>query len=372
MKQKLSEKITTAILSLETMPHATYQRFSQMAHLQNKEYEEIWKYYPKCGKGYDPKTMVKESSIVESYLLLQYLRKENVNCRFWYNNPLFIYNDKLFRIVGKDVVEVDIKGLYFFSLRDSWAHPFYKVLEILLEKNGGKLAKPNKTTMCNAGCMNKMHAVKKLYTHREKYLQDIIIPYNLQPSDYPIFLQFLKENIGNKVVFKNDCIQEGKGVIFKNLEATLDIPELNKSLSIHKHPRKELLITPAYEIENEYRCYFTNYNNDAKVFAIKQRVNLTNEDEYYNKAHIHINVNMKVKWHEVKNSSDTFKEASKTALEMVKLMDYDTGCLEFAVTTEGKIVFFEVNQMAGPLPFEGEDTINMNNYYLSMFDEMVQ
>lgn len=57
---------------------------------------------------------------------------------------------------------------------------------------------------------------------------------------------------------------------------------------------------------------------------------------------------------------------------MIKLMDYDTGCIEFAITKDDKIVFFEVNQMAGPLPFEGEDTVNMNNFYLSIFDEMIK
>ena len=274
--------------------------------------------------------------------------------------------------MGKDVIEVDLKGLHYFSFRESFYHPFYKILEILLEKNGGKLDKPNKATMNNVGCMNKMHAVKLLYKDRKKYLQDVIIPYNLQASDYPVFLKFLKENIGSKVVFKNDCIQEGKGVIFKNIEDTFDIPELNKSLSMHKQKQKELLIAPAYNIKDEYRCYFTNYDNDAKVFAIKQRENLTDEKEYYDKEHIHINVNMKVKWHEIKNDSEAFTFASKIALEMIEIMDYDTGCLEFAITDENKIVFFEVNQMAGPLPFEGEDCENMNKFYLSMFDEMVK
>jgi hypothetical protein len=139
----------------------------------------------------------------------------------------------------------------------------------------------------------------------------------------------------------------------------------------HKVRQKELLIAPAYNIKDEYRCYFTNYKNNPKVFAIKQRVNITDEEEYYKKEHIHINVNMRVKWLEIKNSSETFEIASKIAIEMIEIMSYDTGCLEFAVTDEGKIVFFEVNQMAGPLPFEGEDCENMNDYYLSMFDEMV-
>ena len=370
MHKTLNNKIKIAILSLDTMPQKTYDRFSEMGHLQNKSYMEIWNHYPMVRKSFNPKTMVKETSIIEPYLLLQYLKKDNVNCRFWYNNSLFIYNDDLYRIVGKDVIKVDLEGMYYFSFRESFAHPFFSILEQLLEKNGGKLCKPNKATMRNTGCMNKMYAMNELYKRRDRYIQDIIIPYNIKPTDYLVFMKFLEKNIGSKVVFKNDCIQEGKGVIFKNLKEGYDIPELKKSLDIHKHKQKELLIAPAYNIENEYRCYFTNYNK-AKIFAIKQRVNTTLEEEFYSKANIHINVNMKVKWLEVKNNSDVFEFASKVAYEMINMMSYDTGCLEFAITDQGKIVFFEVNQMAGPLPFEGEDCANMNDYYISMFDEMV-
>ncbi|MEA3383479.1 MAG: hypothetical protein U9Q20_02235 [Campylobacterota bacterium] len=372
MKKKLNKEIKLAILSLDTMPQKTYDRFSQMGHLQNKSYMEIWSHYPMVRKPFNPKTMVKETSIIEPYLLLQYLKKENVNCRFWYNNSLFIYNDELYRIIGKDVVKVDLDGVYYFSFRESFAHPFFSLFEQILEKNGGKLCKPNKATMRNTGCMNKMYAINELYSNRDKYIQDLIVPFNIKPTDYTIFMQFIKDNLGDKVVFKNDCIQEGKGVIFKNLSEDLLVPEIRRSIDIHKHKQKELLIAPAYTIENEYRCYFTNYADGAKVFAIKQRVNTTDEKEFYSKDNIHINVNMKVKWLEIKNNSDIFKYASKIAYEMIELMSYDTGCLEFAITDEGKIVFFEVNQMAGPLPFEGEDCENMNDYYISMFDEMVR
>ena len=367
---QLNKKIKLAVISLDVMPQNTYDRFSQMSHLQQKSYMEIWKHYPMIGKSYNPKTMVKETSIIEPYLLLQYLKKDNVNCRFWYNNSLFIYNDDLYRIMGNKVEKVDLEGLYYFSFRESFNHPFFTILEILLEKNNGKLSKPNKRTMKNTGCMNKMYAFIELYKTREKYLQDVIIPYNLKPSDYKLFLEFCHKNIGSKVVFKNDCLQEGKGVIFKDLSLGYDIPALNKSLDKHKTKQKELIIAPAYNIENEYRCYFTNYK-EAKVFAIKQRVNTSAEKDFYDKDNIHIYKNIQVKWLEIKNDSDTFKMASNIAYEMISLMSYDTGCLEFALTDTGKIVFFEVNQMAGPLPFEGDDCSNMNDYYLSIFDEMV-
>ena len=97
----MNKKIKLAVISLDVMPQKTYDRFAQMGHLQQKSYMDIWKHYPMIGKPYNPNTMVKETSIIEPYLLLQYLKKDNINCRFWYNNSLFIYNDDLYRMLQK-------------------------------------------------------------------------------------------------------------------------------------------------------------------------------------------------------------------------------------------------------------------------------
>jgi hypothetical protein len=368
--KKQKTRIKQAIISLDVMPYDVYKRFSQMSHLQNKSNVEIWQHYPMIGKKYNPNTMVKQTSIIESYLMLNYLNKLNVKCRFWYNNSLFIFNDNLYRIVEDKVVKIDLNGMYFFSFRESFRHPFFQFLEILLKKHNGKLAKPNKATMTNVGCMNKMYGFIQLYKSRNKYLQDVIIPYNIKQNEYAVFLKFCHENIGSKVVFRNDCIQEGKGVIFKDLSKGYNIKELNNSIQIHKHFQKELLIAPVYNIKAEYRCYFTKYDK-PQIFSIKQRVNTSSEDELFDKENIQIYKNIQVKWLEIKNNSKTFQMASNIAYKMIRLMSYDTGCLEFALTNEDKIVFFEVNQMAGPLPFEGDDCKNIDKYYNSMIKQMI-
>ncbi len=372
MKTKMvpKKKIKNAILSLNIMSWKTYENFANVGELQDKPYEEIWKYYPKVATPFKNKKMVKETPIIESYLLFHYLAKQNISPRFWYNNPLFIFNDDLYRIVGKDVVKVDLDGLYYFAFRETFSHPFFSILEQLLAKNGGKLCKPNKATMRNTGCMNKMYAFNELYAYRQTYIQDIVIPYNLQAVNYPVFIQFLVDNLGSKLVFKNDCIQEGRGVIFKDLKKHRNIPELNQAMDLHKVDNKALLVTPAYAIKNEYRCYFTNFTK-AKIFSIKQRLNTTAEKDFYAKPNIHINKNIEVDWLEVKTNSTTFEFASSIAYDMIKLMSYDTGCIEFIMTEDDRIVFLEVNQMSGPLPFEGEDCDNINDYYLSMIDGMI-
>lgn len=365
-------KIKQSIISLDVMPKDVYEKFAKYNKLEHMTPDEIWEHYPKTGKGnFNPQTMIKETSIIEPYLMVNYMKKRGISTRFWYNNPLFIFNEKLYRIAGEKIIEVDLTNLYYISFRESFAHPFYKILKIILEKKGGKLAKPNLLTMENAGCMNKLYALEELYHRRKEFIGDIVIPYNLTKRDYPAFISFLRKYLGNKIVLKQDCVQEGKGVIFKDLTYNNQLESISKILSGHKIRSREVFITSAVDIVSEYRCYFTKYEDNIKVFSIKQRVNNTDID-VYKRENIHIYKNISVKWLEVKTDSEVFEKAVKIATSMIKEMSYDTGCLEFAYTKDGKIVFFEVNQMAGPLPFEGEDTTNMTNYYFSMFDEMMK
>lgn len=359
------------IINLDIMQKPVYDKFMSFSHLQFKPADEIWKHYPKTGMGnYNPKTMFNEAPIAETFLLLDYIKNKNIKPVFWYNSSLFIYNQDLYSIKGaKEIVKVDLNETLFVSLREAWSHPFFAILEQILKQNGGKLAKPNKSTMINNGCMNKFFALNELFSQREAYLGDFILPYNIKPNEITVFLEFIQQKMGSKIVLKYDCIQEGKGVIFKDIDKPESLQQITDILKFNKVKGKEVLITPAYEIKREYRCYFTNNLNGKKVFSIKQRVN-SDQIDVFEKENIQIYKNISVKWHEVKTNSDIFKFGEKLTKEMLEFMSYDTGCLEFAQTNEDKIVFFEVNQMAGPLPFEGEDTQNMTRYYHSIFDEM--
>ena len=352
------------------MPRETYDKFTKYSKLQSASPDEIWKHYPSTGlNNYNPKNMVLEASIIETYLLVNYLKEHGIKARFWYNNPLFIHNEKLLRIRGDEIIEENISNLYFVSLREALSHPFFRILKIILEQNGGDLVKPNMNTMENAGCMNKFYAKRELYKKRQLYLGDVIVPFNITGRDHEVFMKYVKENLGDKIVLKKDCVQEGKGVIFKDLSRENQMQSISKILNSHKTKDREVLISKAYDIEREYRCYFTKHGDKKTVYSIKQRVN-SEDIDVYDKDDITIYKNISVKWHEVKTDSEVFKFGSDLTKDMLDDLSFDTGCLEFAQTTDGKIVFFEINQMAGPLPFAGEDTKNMTKYYHSIFDNM--
>ena len=123
------KNIREAIISLDIMPRKTYDKFNKFAHLQNASPAKIWEHYPSTGlNNYNPNKMVLEASIIETYLLINYLKDNNVKLRLWYNNPLFIHNDDLYRIKGNEIIKEDIQNLYFVSMREALSHPFHLLI----------------------------------------------------------------------------------------------------------------------------------------------------------------------------------------------------------------------------------------------------
>ena len=143
------------IISLDVMSRKVYDKLMSFSHLQFKAADHIWEHYPKTGKGnYNPNTMFNEAPILETLLMLSYIKDKNIKPEFWYNSSLFIYNDDLYSIRKNEIVKIDLTDTLFASMREAWSHPFFGILKQILEKNGGRLAKPNMKTMENTGCMN--------------------------------------------------------------------------------------------------------------------------------------------------------------------------------------------------------------------------
>jgi hypothetical protein len=346
----------------------------QLAHfselypsLKEADAEEIWKHYAVIGHRPEPGLKIsKKSPLIETYLLIRYLRKRDIPYTLWYQAPLFIHNETLYRITPQGVMRENLADTVIVTLRDSWRHPFFGILDQIAQQQGGRLAKPNRQTMQNTGCMNKFYSLRELYSQRDHYVGDVVIPYGLREGHHAAFVNFLKITLGPLVAFKFDCLQEGRGIVFRDLSKPECLPEVSPLLERHKRRSRELMITPVHRIDREFRCYFTG-GPHHEIFSVKERVNKTPPERLVEKESIEIYRNLAVQWHEVKRDEPGFGAIINTAMELLSQLSYDTGCIEFAHTKEGKTVFFEVNPMAGPLPFAGEDLERTTAFYEAIF-----
>jgi hypothetical protein len=364
--------IKRAIILLDIMTREDYEYCIGLhGKLASASAEEVWSHYAVIGAPHKPGAKIsKKSPLVETYLLIHHLKRRGIPYWLWYDNSLALVNDTLYRFGGDGPVEEPLEGACLITLRDSWRHPFFGILEVLLREKGGRLAKPNPQTMRNTGCMNKFYALRELYPMRATWLHDIAVPYNLKKRFYPAFLELLSAKMGRRVVFKTDCVQQGHGVVFCDLKDPNLPSKVQPLLEKHMRDNQELFVTPAYRISKEFRCYFTR-GDMTTVFSIKCRVNDASFDELATRDNLQIYKNIKVKWHQVAPGTEDHTRATEIAQELVSRLSYNAGCVEFALTEDGRSVFFEVNQMAGPLPFHGKDVALTTAYYHSMFEIML-
>ncbi len=331
--------------------------------------QEIWEAYPLIERKVPKQHKFDKTAILETFLLQNYCNEYNIDLEVWYYKSLFIFNDDLYIIENNQIKKVSINNSVIMTMRDSWKHPFFKILQQILEKNNGKLRRTNEAILNDVGCMNKFYGLSKLYSKRENYIQDICVPYILHNSDYEVFLEFLEKNIAQTLVLKTDCRQEGKGIIVKQPQDPIQKKEIISFFDAHFYKGKPFFITSAYDLIEEFRLYFVKKNDKYEIYSIKQRNNKLNNQELTKLKNIQIYKNLPVKWNYVCKSTEKFQFASQMAQEILNDLDYETGCLEFALTSENKILFFEVNQMAAPLTFDNEDIQSMSSFYTAIFDK---
>lgn len=365
----------TMILDLRIMSRAEYDKFIKFQHLIGTDEQTIWAAYPKTGAAsYDSNKEFNEASILEFLLLCNKILtkyKYKYDLEFWYLNSTFICNNKLFKIDNNNnsIVELDIKNTLIISFRDTWNKGYFQLLENIFLLNNSFINKPNKQTMLNNGCLNKFYSYNSFIKNNQtEKIGDFIIPNDLVLNyTDDIFIEHCIKFFDKKFVLKIDCIQEGKGIYFFNFvdeeNYQSQFEKLKNILEQYKH--KDVILLKDYKIKNEYRCYFTRNPETAlfKVHSIKTRSNINHYERHLLET-FQVNKNIKINWGCLTRRELLFHKIEEIAInEFLQYLDFDTGCMEFIITEDNELVFMEVNQMAGPLPFEGEDTDGMIEFY---------
>ena len=368
----MENKPQKVILFLDVLAKSDYKKFLDLYdQYSDATHTEIWEAYPLIQRKIPKNHKFDKSGILETFLLINYCKKNHIEYEIWYYKSLFVFNDDLFMIENNSIKKIEIFNTIILTMRDNWKHPFFKVLQQVLEKNNGKLARTNEAILNDVGCMNKFYGISKLYAQREQYLQNICVPYILHNSDYGVFVEFLRKNLGEIVVLKTDCKQEGKGIVFRKISSDTQNKEIISFFDTHFYSGKPFFILPALHIKEEYRLYFVRSNESYKIYSIKKRKNILENQDLIGLNNIQIYKNLPVKWEYVAYDSKEFLEASSIAVKMLDLLNYHTGCIEFVMTQEDEIVFLEVNQMAAPLTFDGEDIEAMSQFYTQIFQNIV-
>jgi len=326
---------------------------------------------------------IKETLALETLIFLKYLKNLGFNdsqISLEINTPRFILNDDIYFIKNWKLEKVNKSNTYgFFSIRGSnWNYPFFIILNELSKKYNFLVSKSNKINWCTPYKW-KFYALKDLYYYREKLIWDIAIPYKIySDQDLDIFLNFINLKLWDEIICKIDNTQVWNWVHPYNLCKTSKLWKLKSLLIKHqKSYLQEVYLVPYYDLLDEYRVYFNKKWNNIKIYSLKKKKVLTSKEKilevnkftYWEVVKLQWEYIPKSQW-EGKNSKYNF--VINKALEYLKLLNYDTGSLEFWITNKGKFIFFEVNSMSDPVCIDENDVDDMIAYYTDLFDNILQ
>lgn len=216
---------------------------------------------------------------------------------------------------------------------------------------------------------NKFFGIIRLYPERARFIGDIIIPYGIKKESYPVFLEWIRDHFYEKIVLKKEGYQCCNGITMVDLGAK-SIEENIQRASFALDDQMSCLyrpyILPYYSFRTEYRIYFIKSEGDIRFYSLKQKHLRASEHDIFSIKTL--SESMKFEWSHVsrsewKNLEKIFEEATT----MVRLMDFETGTLEFGENEKGDIIFFEVNPMGSPMMYQGEDEQDIHEYYTDLF-----
>ncbi|NDK08140.1 hypothetical protein EOM39_02735 [Candidatus Gracilibacteria bacterium] len=315
------------------------------------------------------------ATTLEIYLLICTLRNKGYDdIELLINPSLFIFNEDLYKISNNSIIKMKTENVGFFSVRGyNWDHPFFYLLKDIINRKGGILTKTNyqKSVFTDNG---KFRSIGALYKKRNFFLGDIIIPHDIKSYEYNLFKDFVKENIGQKVVIKRNFGEYGKEVYMLDLKDYTEFQEkkLTDNLDSHLLKTKEIYITAYKKFKNEYRVYFTNFNKKPKIYSIKMKHLKWDEKEIFNEYNFYYKG--KFTWSDMTNKQmkNDGKYIVNISKKYVKNLDYTAGVLEFGEISDGSLMLFEVNHMGASLFTTKEDSDNMGKYYKEIFSNYLK
>jgi len=295
-----------------------------------------------------------------------------------YKENFVSFNKSVFILKQNKWYEL-ISDSLFVTSRDQWIHPFfYFMVQWSFSKNIS-ICKPNIRKDWRS--YDKLFFVQKLWKYREEYLWDVVIPFFMSVDNILILklLSFIEERIGSKCILKKNFWVEWlavKALDTNRLKTDKNIKGLKASFFNQKnlYSWHGVYITPFYNIEKEYRLYYTYFDEKISLFSVKHKsYESPNTQTIFSMKDFSKN-SIKILWEycSVGEFLSKNKSVYEEAIVIIKNLGLHTGVLEVVKTKEWTIRFIEVNPLWGTLMFKWEDEKWIQDYYSNLWSSLLE
>jgi len=335
----------------------------------------LWKYVYKIWAKNDWCTQ--RAAFVEACVFIQeYVNDHNgsiYDIEWVHRKNFLIFNEDLYEYSHSKWVKM-WQNIMFVTSRDSWKHPFFSYIAKFGISRNMYLVKPN--SYIDTSTKDKISCLFKVWHLRKDNIWNIVIPFLMNQRDIDIknLLFFVRQKIGNNSILKNNF-----WVQWQNVQAVKSDSYISEKSSITDLKEKFFnkwvytghcaYFTNYYEIQKEYRIYYTRNDKDIRIYSVKNRTNETKDGKsiFSQKDFTYNNLNITWNYCDPSHFLENEKKVYRVAKKIISSLDLDIWVLELCRCTDESIKFIEVNPLWWTLMHEGKDEKGIRDYYLDMW-----
>jgi len=275
---------------------------------------------------------------------------------------LFISDNKCFLSFDGNMLKLT-KNDILISLRQYFKNWLYEIINYFTN-----LIIPDKNNQFN---FDKLSVVNQILLNSDfDTLKNIY-------GDLSIFFVNDKENI-KFIVSK--LIEKYKKIVIKDIYSemwqwvyTFDIENIDFYSKIYKfldsNYRKPLLVYPYFNLDTEYRIYYSYFDWNIDIYSVKIKEN-NNVEEAFEKWNFHMYKNLDVT-RDIYDKNYFSQEEQNYVEKIIKLLWWKVWVMEFISTKGNDLYLMEVNHLWWLLLYDKQDVENLNQFYLNIYDHIL-
>lgn len=311
---------------------------------------------------------INKATFFEFFIFLEFCETNKID--FSYVEPILDFNvvvsdNKMILFKNNNKIILTKKD-FIVWLRNNFNNQLYEVFS-----NFTNIIIPDRKKIYRYDKMSVISLIleKTNYSKISCIYWDISILFLTNNDENVNIVNFLIEKY-DKFIIKTINSEMGKWVYsFDKNDSQFSYKIIN-FLKNHSNTKLPLYIVPFFDIDTEYRIYYTYINNQIKIYTWKIKNNNNLEDAFKKwKLEMYKELDVSFTYFEV---DDFDKEHIDFVSEIIKLVWWKVWVLEFVKTKSNQLYLMEINHLWWLLTCNKKDIDNLSKFYMNLYKDLIK
>lgn len=311
---------------------------------------------------------INKATFFEFFIFLEFCEKNKID--FLNVEPILdfnvVVNDNKMILFRNNEKFVLTKKDFVIWLRNNFSNQLYEIFS-----NFTNIIIPDRKKSYRYDKMSVISLIleKTNYSKISDIYWDISILFLTNNEENINIINFLIKKY-DKFIIKTIDSEMGKWVYSFDKNDPIFFNKIINFLNDYSTTRQPLYITPFFDIEIEYRIYYTYIDNKVKIYTWKIKNNNNLEDAFRKwKLEMYKELDVSFNYFEVDNFD---KRNIDFVCEIIKLVWWKVWVLEFIKAKNNKLYLMEINHLWRLLTCNKKDIDNLSKFYMNIYQDLIK